>query len=185
MAREKKNVDVTENLPTVENVTLTITLPRYADIAVAPGRSFRLDRQKYIDDANGAAVLLRKLIYGEGRFTRDGTTKVTEGEGDAKVTRDATPDERLDLSTAKWARDFAGTLKTREGSAASDPELAELRTLTILALQKKGKKVKEIGKLPTRTEIAAALAAFEGAFEKLSKRAAAIVAERNANDIEI
>lgn len=147
------------------SVTLRVQLPSNLAIQVAEGHEVQIDLAAL---SQNAEALRHVLLYGIGRFTRDGTTKVKEG----KELRDATPQERKDLAEAKWARLFEGRLRERVSSA--DPVLSEMRTLTLRYLVKAGTKAKDIGKLPDRDAVRKALAAHAGVYEKVVKRATAL-----------
>jgi len=169
---ERKQVMASE-----PSVTLRVQLP--SDMSVTLGdKQYAIDIKKL---AENPEALRHVVEYGIGRFTRDGTTKLTVGEGDAKVTRDATPEERVTLASEKWDRLFTGRLRERV-AGSGDPVLAELRTLAVRFLVKAGTSRKAIPKLPDRDAVKAALKAHSGVYGKLVKRAEAI-AELKAEEL--
>jgi len=159
------------------STTVRVQLPATMTVTLGD-KAFPIDVKKLTENPDA----LRHVVeYGIGRFTRDGTTKVAEGEGKARTLRDATPDERVTLASEKWERLFTGRLRERV-AGSGDPVLAELRTLAVRFLVKAGTSRKDIPKLPDRDAVKAALKAHAGVYGKLEKRAAAI-AELKAEDI--
>lgn len=169
---------VTPANPTAEpSVTLRVQIDTNLTIPVGDGETVKIDVTKLRDNPE---ALKHVVLYGIGRFTRDGTTKIREGEGkDAKL-RDATPKERKDLSEAKWTRLFEGRMRERS-VGSSDPVLHEARTLAVRFLVKSGVAKKDVPKLGDRDAIKAALAAHAGIFDKIMARAAKLAEMKDAD----
>lgn len=212
MSTKNKKQEATMNIEqtlnpfavTEETVTLTATIPRHAkvDLLKALGVSVTRDLATLIDHPN---ALKHILAYGVGRFNRDGAspeewlsidgTEFADGPvnvGADGVThpeplnRKATDAERgaeaIRLSDEKWTRLLAGTLRERIGGTSVDPLVAECRTLTVIALVKRGVARKAIPKLPALEDMRRELARFEGLFDRIHARAEKVVAARAGED---
>lgn len=160
-------------------VRVVVDIPSSWDepLLKALGLTYRVDGLKLSLNPAAAKHL---FLYGVSRFAKDGCTpddEVTEGETKRPATDAERKAQALELTTEKFARLFSGTLRQRVGGTA-DPVLAELRTIVVKALVKRGVARKAIPKLPDRKSIEAACAAHDGLFAKALALATKVVAAR-------